>query len=183
MGDARVLRLFVAIYPPEGIARDLLRLMRSQDPPSYRQTPLDQVHVTLQFIGDTPGRDLDDTRESVVRSAGGLGSFCLTPQRLVTLPQRGRPRLIAAETDAPATLLEIKRRLVQRLARQPRERAEQDFRPHLTLCRFTHSARPARADTPIDAPGFEVNEIVLVRSVLRPEGALHSPVERVPLRA
>src|SRR5690606_37699260 len=117
------LRLFVAIYPPEGGkagqvgARDWLRALRKMDPPlaNHRQTPPEQVHLTLQFIGDTPEGELDRVIESVERSASGIGPFELKPVRFMTLPPRGRPRLVALETDAPAGLLELQRRLAQRL--------------------------------------------------------------------
>lgn len=182
------LRLFVALYPPEESRRQLLRALRKLDPPPdarSRVCPLEQVHMTLQFIGDRDERDLPDVVESVERSAAGLPPFHLKPQRLVTFPDRGTPRLIAIETDSPPTLLEIHRRLVQRLARPTRSgRAREDrFRPHLTLLRFTGSARPVPADAPVTLDPFLVSEIVLMRSVLKPTGAEHSVVAQVPLDA
>jgi RNA 2',3'-cyclic 3'-phosphodiesterase len=177
------LRLFVAIYPPEPAARALLRALRELNAPSHRETPLDQVHMTLQFIGNRTPNELDEVRRSVQRSAAGLGPFELTPTRLFTLPQRGRPRLIAAETDAHPTLLEIQRRLAHRLARTPREKPGDRFRPHLTLCRFTASARPRDVDEPIKAEPFPVEAIHLMKSTLRPEGAVHSEVARIDLTA
>lgn len=69
------LRLFIAIYPPKEIARELLEWLGAFDLPPHRLTPIDQVHLTLQFIGDvTPGR-LKETIESVERSAAGLDAF------------------------------------------------------------------------------------------------------------
>lgn len=178
MGD---LRLFVAIYPPEDTARAMLRAMRKLDPPAHRPTRLDQVHLTLQFIGDTPSRDLDAVSESVERSGAGIAPFMLTPWRLLSLPPRGRPRLIACETDAPAPLLELQRRLVTRLARKPRPNPGDRFVPHLTLCRFTRSARPHDVDHPVAIEPFPIDRVLLVRSILRPEGAEHAPVHEVSL--
>jgi RNA 2',3'-cyclic 3'-phosphodiesterase len=178
------LRLFVALYPPEEARRQMLRALDKLDPPPdarRRDVPLEQVHMTLQFIGDTPDRELPDVIESVRRSIAGLAPFTLTPTRLVTFPDRGLPRLIAVETDAPAGLLEAQRRLAQRLARSPRARAGDRFRPHLTVCRFTGSAKPKPVDSPARLPSFPVDRIILVRSVLKPTGAEHLPVEAVAL--
>jgi 2'-5' RNA ligase len=58
------------------------------------------------------------------------------------------------------------------------------FRPHLTLGRVRDRAHPAVAAAgPLEPAPFRVAEVVLYRSELLPEGALHTPVERVPLGA
>jgi len=57
------------------------------------------------------------------------------------------------------------------------------FRPHLTLGRVRDRAHPAAAAGPLEPAPFRVAEVVLYRSELLPEGALHTPVERVPLGA
>lgn len=175
------LRLFVAVYPPAADAQAMLRAMRKLHPPAHRETPVEQVHLTLQFIGEVERRALPAIIESVERSASGLGAFSLRPERLITLPERGRPRLIAARTDSPAALLELQRRLATRLARHPRDRAGDRFTPHLTLCRFSHSAHPSPIDEALSLPAFGVEQVHLVRSVLLPEGAEHAPVHQVDL--
>lgn len=149
--------------------------------PRNRVTPADQVHLTLQFVGDVPAKELDEIRESVTRAAAGLHSFMLMPRRFVSLPEHAHPRLIAAETDSPSTLLELQHRLAHRLARNVRDRAGDRFRPHLTLCRFAPGPRPEPVDHPITLPPFEVEHLRLMRSVLRPDGADHREVERIVL--
>ncbi len=178
------IRLFVALYPQEDARRQMLQAPAKLQPPPdarHRVVPLEQVHMTLQCIGDTPERELPDTLESIRRSVSGLAPFSLTPLRLVTFPERGTPRLIAAETNAPPPLLECQRRLAQRLARSPRAKAGDRFRPHLTLCRFTASARPQALHSPVSLDPFPVEQVCLMRSILRPEGAEHLPLERVNL--
>ncbi|MFN0132539.1 MAG: RNA 2',3'-cyclic phosphodiesterase [Phycisphaerales bacterium] len=177
------LRLFVAIYPPLETRRAMVRTIKDLDPPPdprHRATPVEHVHLTAHFIGETDPRQLADVVESVRRSAAGLNDFLLTPRRLITLPQRGRPRLIALETDTPPELLEIHRRLAHRLARPGRGRDH--FLPHLTLGRFNPAANPQPAEWPVRLDAWIVREIVLVRSVLRREGADHATVETVPLQ-
>ncbi len=182
--SGRILRLFVAIYPPEDSRRSMLRTLHKLSPPPdarNRATPLEQLHMTVQFIGDAPERDLDDITESIRRSASGLGPFPLKPTRLITLPERGTPRLIAMETDSPPQILELHRRLAQRLARSPRAKTGDRFLPHLTVCRFTASARPKPLEQPVSLEAFPVTAISLMQSTLRPEGAIHSVVTHVPL--
>ncbi len=171
------LRLFVAVYPPEDAARRMLRLLRKLDLPRHREVPLEQVHMTVQFVGPTPVGDLEAVQESIARSVSGIGPFELRAERLMSLPRRGRVRLVAAELDRPAGLMEIQRRLAQRLARSPRERPGDRFIPHMTLCRFERGARSQDVDVAAgDEIAFAVSEIRLMKSVLRPQGAEHGVV-------
>ncbi len=173
-------RLFVALYPPREVARALLDALEGLALPPHRATPLDQVHMTVLFVGEVPERDLAATAESVERAAAGIAAFELAVERMLPLPDRGPARLIAAGTNAPGALVELRRRLVARLV-TPRPK-EAPFRPHLTLCRFrapTRFALPPQG-TPAPPP-FRVDAISLQRSILRPDGAEHRQVLRVPL--
>lgn len=170
------LRLFVALYPPLETARALIKSLDGLSLPHHRPTQIEQLHMTVQFIGDTPARELDAVVESVQRGAAGLNAFELTPERLITLPERGPARLVAAQTNSPGALMEIHRRLVTRLARKVRERDAERFRPHLTLCRFRSPTRGVRLDSPLRLPAFEVNQIKLMRSTLGSSGAQHHEV-------
>ena len=170
------LRLFVAIYPPPDLSRKLLGSLESHDLPSHRTVPAEQVHVTLYFIGDMPSKQLDATIESVQRATAGISAFDLTVQRLITLGHRGRARLVAAETDRPPELLEIQRRLVTRLARSPRRNPADRFRPHLTLCRFKKPTKGIALDSPLDTEPFRVQQVVLMKSTLRSDGAQHHEI-------
>lgn len=182
---ARPLRLFVAIHAPAEHARRMLELLGPRRLPAHRTTPVEQVHITVHFIGDVQRRELEDTIESVERSASGLPAFTLEPRRLITLPERGPPRLVALETDVPSALLELHRRLVHRLARPARGGGKQRdrFLPHFTLCRFAHDARAQRLDEPVMLEPVAVDHVSLMSSVLRPEGAQHQEVGRWTLEA
>jgi 2'-5' RNA ligase len=176
-------RLFVAAYPTPQAAEAMLDELRRLALARHREVPAPQVHLTLQFIGERATRELDEIIESIERSCAGVGSFGLTPRSLIMLPERGAAKLVAAETDAPAQLLEVHRRLAHRLAREPRSNAADRFLPHMTLCRFAHGERPRRMAHPLDLPRFVVQHIALMRSMLKPGGAEHAEVAAFPLGA
>lgn len=189
MSRSGPLRLFVALAPPPDVARALLDLLPPSDPVApYRATPPEQVHLTLQFIGDTPQRQLDDVIESVSRSCAGIPAFSLQCQALRTFPPgstKQTPRLIAVQTDTPAPLLELHRRLAARLASPPRGKSAVDkdhFLPHLTLARFTKQGEPKPIDTPLDGPRFDVRQIALIQSVLLQTHAEHREVRLIELQ-
>lgn len=184
-------RLFVAIHPPAQTGAALLDALASLPLPEHRATPAGQVHLTLQFVGDTAEVEVERVAESVSRSVAGISPFSLRAERFITLPRtppgrraREAPRLLAALTDAPPELLEIQRRLAHRLARSVRERPGEGFVPHMTLCRFRDGSVADAVDRPTEGPGaapFGVGEVRLMRSVLSPAGASHAEVERFPL--
>jgi 2'-5' RNA ligase len=140
------LRVFVAAYPPAGTARTLADAAAALALPAHRATPPDQVHLTLQFVGDVDPRDLDALLESAERAAAAVSPLAVAPDRLVTLPERGPARLVAAAAPAVPALAELVLRLAARLAREP---SRSPYLPHLTLLRFRAPARGLRIDAPV----------------------------------
>ncbi|MBS0196051.1 MAG: 2'-5' RNA ligase family protein [Planctomycetes bacterium] len=175
------LRLFVAAYPPPSAAAAMLARLPAAGLPPHRPTEAAQLHQTLYFLGGTRESDLPGVEESIERSCSGVASFRLTPKRMITLPERGLARLIAAETDAPPSLLEVHRRLVKRLLLPPRTPHRERFLPHFTLARFNGGGVQFRMDDVLDSEPIDVIQVVLVRSILKPGGAVHVPVRRFRL--
>ncbi len=180
------LRLFVAVYPPPDVAAALLEALACLPLPPHRLTRREQVHLTVQFIGETARRDLRAAVESVERACAGLPAFALTAGALITIPDHpatAPPRLVAARTDSPPTLLELHRRLVQRFARPRRSNKPERFVPHLTLCRFPEgtpsTGRPWGG--PLAVPRFEVGDVRLMESRLTLAGGVYNELACVPL--
>ena len=177
----RLVRLFVALHPPEDVARRLLDAAAKVVDPLHRFSAIEQVHLTLLFIGDRPGRELRDVAESTERAAAGVRAFELTAQELLTLPEKPEPRLLAATTNLPSPLIELHRRLVLRLAKPAQRRDSSEILPHLTLCRFDQQISVAPIHSPLSGPTFPVHRISLIKSVLLRGGALHETVATVEL--
>ncbi len=166
-------RLFIALYPPEQAARGLLEQARRLAGDAHRFTPIEQVHLTLLFIGPASASELRDTIESTERATKGVGPFRLHPLELVALPNRDA-RLLAALTDAPSGLMELHARLARRLARPSQIRSRGGFSPHITLIRRSPGLPwPEAVLTAIEGLAFEVDHISLMSSVLRAGGAEH----------
>lgn len=146
----------------------------------FRPTRAGQLHLTLVFIGGTRTRDLGHVTESFERAAAGVSAFSLIPQRVRTWPPGPYPRTLVALTDAPSALMELQKRLAQRLLRAHERRAG-PFVPHVTLGRFAPDARAAEVDEPVEGEAFGVREIALMASRLTPAGAEHEVVARAGL--
>ncbi|MFN0012442.1 MAG: RNA 2',3'-cyclic phosphodiesterase [Phycisphaerales bacterium] len=180
------LRLFAAVYPPPEVAGALLEALAGLPLPPHRVTRPEQVHLTVQFIGETARRDLRAAIESVERACAGLPVFALTAQALVTIPDHpatAPPRLVAARTDSPATLLELHRRLVQRFARPRRSGKPERFVPHLTLCRFPEGTPSTGGPWggALNMDPFAVGEVRLMESRLTIGGGIYNELACVNL--
>ncbi|MGQ0629110.1 MAG: RNA 2',3'-cyclic phosphodiesterase [Phycisphaerales bacterium] len=182
------LRLFAAIYPERPLAEALLALLPGLGLPEHRVSPIDQVHLTLAYIGETPAKEVRTIEESVQKGCAGIRPFELEITGLSTIPvppDRAPARLLAAMTTAPSGLLELQKRLASRLVRGA---SGSGFVPHLTLCRFPQDAktiatveRPRAFALEVALGAMAVGEVALVRSVLTREGAVHEIMSRFAL--
>ena len=183
------LRLFVALSPPSEAATLIAAAAESLSTrlPPHRIIPADQLHLTLAFIGETRAKEVRDVKESVDRSCSGLRAFTLTATRLITIPtpdDGGPPRLIAAATDSPPTLLEIQRRLAHRLTKPKKNGRRPRFLPHITLARYWggHGETSDAIDHPLAAPvSWRVSVCILYSSILTAGGSIYQPIHTAAL--
>ena len=161
-------------YPPPEVARAYLDAAAALGLPPGRATPPDQVHLTLHFVGPVPPREVERVVESVALATSGVGPCAVTPLRLRTLPDRGDPRLVALELAPSPPIAELHARLARRLARP--SKGAKAYLPHLTLIRFQPGTRGPALDQGVNLPGFTVDRIRLMRSVLHVSGAEHREV-------
>jgi RNA 2',3'-cyclic 3'-phosphodiesterase len=178
-----MLRLFVAVDLPAPLRPVVAGLC--QGIAEARWTRLEQLHITLRFLGDTPETELDERRQRLRRihrprfslATRGLGVFP---------PASGRKpaRVLWLGLDPPEPLRELKQSVDDLLGPDP-DTAARGYSPHLTLARFP--TRPHGLDAffaehaGFDSGWFEVTAFHLYRSTLRPQGALHEIVESFPL--
>lgn len=183
-----ITRLFVAAYPPMESREAVRSSIDLYQLAHHALVHPEQLHLTLQFIGQTPAGRLDSVLESVRRSASGISGFDLTPRRICTLPTIGSPRVVAVLTDSPAPMIELQRRLAHRFARGgvggKLADGSQDshFVPHITVARFDHGISATRIDEPHLLPAFPIRSIHVMKSELRPGGAKHTVVEEIQLQ-
>lgn len=184
------MRAFVAIDPPAAV-RDALELVQDALPPGLgRLADPDQLHLTLAFLGERPDEEIEAAHEALE----GLRhpAFTLAPGGLGTFGARVPEVVWAGVRDAPSTQgnlasLQAKVRSALHGAGIVLERKR--FRPHVTLARLGRTepaalerlaAFLARWDA-FPSPPWEVQDLALWRSILRPSGAIHEELARYRL--
>ena len=185
-------RLFVALDLPDEVREGIARWQASElSDEAIRRAALENLHVTLAFLGYLPEKTIATVAEVVNATRGPAPRLELAPEPVGKPP--GRPRVLAldAQSDEAVSLQgEIERELVSRRLYKPEKRA---FWPHVTVGRVKPerrgSKRPARIES---RPGplpeelcqpFRAVRVTLYRSTLRPQGAEYAPLAQVALPA
>jgi 2'-5' RNA ligase len=156
-----VARLFLALWLPPEVTSAIEELPRKPRP-RMRWVPPDQWHVTLRFLGeadpDDVGAALDDVALPRPDVRLGPGTDVLGDHSLV-LPAAGVDELAA-----------VIHRATRDVGGRPSRRR---FDGHVTLARLRRRARlDGLVGRRLDA-GFAADEVALVESRLRPEGAVY----------
>jgi len=179
-GDVRA---FVALELGVEVRRAIEKLIASLRPrvPGARWVRPEGVHLTLRFFGDTPPDRIDQLRPALAAAASGCEPFEAQIADLGTFPGPGKPPRVlwlGIRVPPPALALQAACERAAVAAGFPAE--ERPFRGHLTLARFRERVlRPALP--PVDLGAARLETLSLLRSDLRPGGAIHTPIERFAL--
>ena len=163
------------------------RLKRGWRASEVRWVPPENLHLTLRFLGETEETGVAPLTAALDVVTAGTAPCRLTLGPLGAFPDARRPRVLwlglkGADT---AALRSLQRRIEERVTGLGWEHEGRPFSPHLTLGRI----RPGRGADPgagwtraaVPELAFRVDEVVLMRSDLRPDGARYSVLHRSPL--
>ncbi len=187
MSARRYMRLFVAVDVPGEIKEKVAAAVGEIGPDAagVRWVKPENLHITLKFIGDYGEERLGDLIEEVRATARLCDGFTVSLAGCGAFPSRGRARVLwlgmarGGEEAAAAA-----RKLDSRLERVGVKREERGFRSHLTLARLRNPAdcsacllRLEEKLKGLEEKSFEVEEMVLYRSILGPHGPTYIPLE------
>jgi RNA 2',3'-cyclic 3'-phosphodiesterase len=188
------IRAFIAVEVSDesrGKIRDLAGRRRKgfHFPPADPQwSNFDNIHLTLQFLGNVDPAKVGLLGEAMTRVAVSMGPIFYAARGLGVFPAEYKPRVMwVGVKRGAAALTELQRRLglaLRPLGFQPEERA---FHPHLTLARFKSNkgAREmmdvVRSHARIFCGETRADRIVLFRSQLDPKGAIYTELFSAPL--
>jgi 2'-5' RNA ligase len=188
------IRSFIAIELPQEV-RDGLRGLREQlqaDFPkeSLRWVPLEQIHLTLMFLGDILSDSLREMEPALGRICGACAPLRLRIEGLGCFPNSARPKVIWLGLGGDLEPLQALQTQIGQATQQWCKRAEErSFHPHLTIARL-RDVRPRIArqvgltvnNTSFGSLGEWTAEAVsLMRSTLSPQGATHTLLSSMSL--
>jgi len=172
-------RLFVAILPPVTVRSELAALAAPL--PGVRWSPMDNLHLTLRFIGET-----DEVKQE--RFAAALGRvhvepFILPVGSVGLFPSRGPAKVLwAGVGNGHTRLYQLRKQVDEALLSVDSALAVPGFHPHFTLGRIGENPDPKslahflERNAGFEAPPFRVTDVHLMASELQPG---RPPVYRV----
>lgn len=165
-------RLFFALWPDAEIRRRLTEVAELLPEASCRRTPVENLHLTLVFLGNVPDSAVPALKDGANRLRLKTPGFALRLERNGWWKRSGIAWL--APEHAPPPLLSLVDEL-RRLSKQVGLFIEErDYRPHLTLARkLKRGPGPLRFE-PLH---WQVRDFCLVESVTHSQGANYQPMQ------
>jgi 2'-5' RNA ligase len=185
-----MLRSFVALDIGADVRRDLAAAQEQLKAAkaSVRWVPAENLHLTLKFLGNIAEERVPSIMDALAAAAQGIGPFDMRVCGLGAFPSLRRPRVVWAgvrEGAEQAThLAQAVERELGSLGFEPEKR---QFSAHITLGRVRSAAGVGalaaliEKQTGADFGTVQVQRIALMKSELRPSGAVYSMLGEVPL--
>jgi RNA 2',3'-cyclic 3'-phosphodiesterase len=187
-----MIRAFIALDLPPGVYRALTGLQqewqRTAAPVSWIRP--ESIHLTLKFLGNIANEQVAEIQPLLQKVAVSAAPFRLQPLGCGAFPSIKQMRVVwVGLQGAVEELLKLQRAVEDALVPLGFAPEDRPYRAHLTLGRvkgrrhlqLLQEAVLRRQD--FQAEAFDVTQVVLYRSELRPEGARYTVLFRAPLGA
>lgn len=186
------MRLFVAVNLSDRVRAAIASCLEAfplREPP-WRWVAIENLHITLKFIGEVEERAVGKVEEYVRRGCAGTGSFLMEFSHFGGFPDLRRPRvLFFAATGGADELKELAERVEREicnglgLAREKRA-----FKPHVTVARIKKPLSQEALEAlsrvpPLQGVRQEVKAVHLMQSTLTRNGAVYTPLKEIALVA
>lgn len=176
------MRVFVALGLPQGVTEQLTGLAGGL--PGARWVAVENLHVTLRFIGEVDGAALDEIGAAL--AAIDAGAFSLSLKGLGKFGSGRHLRAVWAGVDPAEPVAFLAAKVESALVRAGLEPERRKFTPHVTLARLKGASEGRVADwmaahDDLCTAPFEVDHFVLYRSHLTKDGAQYEALADYPL--
>ena len=177
-----MIRLFVALALPETARRRMTMLAAGVR--EARWVDIENLHLTLRFIGETP----EDQLEDIGRALQGVraDAFELVLSGVGHFESRKRVRALWLGVEANPALMALHERIAAALMRAGRAPDARRFVPHVTLARLkpappAHVVGWLEANSLFRAAPLAISDFTLFRSHLGHRGAHYRALREFPL--
>ncbi len=189
------IRTFIAIELDESIKDELTKLqeqLKGKAPQgSVRWVRPGGIHLTLKFLGNVPADQIEEIARALQKSCQGFAPFSLSCGGLGCFPNLKRPRVVwVGIQEETGTLAQLHKAIEENVAPLGYPPEKRKFSPHLTLGRVQKrvgSGDRRRLGELVETleigtlGQMEVRSVNLMRSDLRPGGAVYTRLAEVKL--
>ncbi|OGO76407.1 MAG: 2'-5' RNA ligase, partial [Chloroflexi bacterium RIFOXYD12_FULL_57_15] len=139
-----LLRVFIAVETPLPIRQAIFvqtESLRGALGDLVRWAPVENMHLTLKFIGDVSPANVELLSQMLTAETMGCAPFRMQIGGLGSFPTSRRARVIWVGIQAPAALASLQRGIQSAAARLGYEPETRPFSPHLTIGRVRQQVR------------------------------------------
>jgi RNA 2',3'-cyclic 3'-phosphodiesterase len=190
-----LLRSFIAVNIPSEIqsaaARSIAPLQKTLTKPLVRWVPLNNVHLTLKFLGDVSPDNLARLAEALKVEVLNHETFTIDVGGLGAFPDPRRARILWIGLETSLALKALMRGVETVSTRLGYSSEDRPFSPHLTIGRVGQnvsatgfqSIRTAIEGINVGALGtIPVNALNIYKSDLLPGGSVYTNLYILPLK-
>ncbi len=179
-------RIFIAIkiVPGEMLLNLISSFKAVLNGERIKWTELENIHLTLVFLGDTEEEKIRSIRKMLTLKCKGSGYFDLVLSGAGLFKSISDPRVIWAGTKASEGLIKLNRNIKAGLSEAGILIEDRPFNPHLTIGRIK-SIRDKEALAAmigkfqdIEIQIIPVNEVILYESILKLTEPVYSPIDK-----
>lgn len=184
------LRCFVAISLPDELKakisgiQEKLKLAGAD----VSWTRPEGMHLTLKFFGEIEDKRIPKIEKALDMAVADVSTFSLSVSGIGTFPDMRRPRVIwIGLKEDGSNLFTLQKGVEEELKNIGFPSEDRRFSPHITLGRIRSNRniekllRLIDEEKGIDTGGFDVSEIHLIKSELKPTGAVYTELYSVML--
>ena len=186
----QLIRCFIAIKLPQEVhtqieshVHDLSRYTKM-----VRWIKPDSLHLTIKFLGEIETDRVEKVKSTLAKVKGVVSPFDLRVIGSGCFPGRKRPRVfwLGFDKEGVLHLSTIQIWLEDQLMSVGFEKEKRKFSPHLTIGRVKGDDKFSDLYSYIDnhpftGKIFNVDKIFLIRSCLKPTGAVYQEIGAYPL--
>jgi 2'-5' RNA ligase len=183
-------RAFIAIELPEvikqGLAKAQQQLKGSGAGAAWTRS--EGIHLTLKFLGEVPDAKVPEIKSALTMAVRGKGRLRIEVAGAGAFPNVKNPRVlwigVSGDMDALAALQSS---VEDAMAGLGFDRETRKFSPHLTLARIKYPRpgdnwqKAVEGIKDVKIGEFEADSVNLMKSELKPSGAVYTEIERVEL--
>lgn len=183
------IRTFLCVELPESLKEHIGLLQNILKPIGAQVSWVKpgNIHLTLKFLGAVSAGKMEDVAAAAQRASLATMPFELRASGAGYFPSPRSPRVLwVGLENVPVQLATLAAAVESELEAAGFERENRPFAPHLTIGRFrsNHNARVVAeqlVQTGFGPESFPVSEVVVMRSNLKPTGAVYTPMYKFSL--
>jgi 2'-5' RNA ligase len=148
----------------------------------------EKLHLTLKFLGDSTDEQVEKLKSIIQNVSGEISNFELEIARTGVFPNPRNARVLWIDVvDEKGNLAKINRILENECEKIGFPKEKRAFKPHLTIARLREPEKSRELaqkhlQTIFEPVRFDVSDIVIYESKLRPAGSVYEKLASFKLK-